>query len=203
MVTVSKKNKIISEVAPLVKANSEKRKFVVHRHLGSILHYDLRIQINGVLKSWAIPSGPSMNPGDRRLAVAVSDQPLSYSSYKSIDAEEDPQDGLIEIWDKGTCIPHVMYGSTCSDQDIVCQLNEGRIAFTLKGKKLKGVFVLLRIDERSRHWLLIKGNDKFAVDFIYNCEAFTSKNSKINEVIKQQNIDRELSRAYTKGRTYE
>src|SRR5436190_11555821 len=87
--------------ASIEKRNSEKRIFVVHRHLGSILHYDLRIEINGVLKNWAIPAGPSMNPGDRRLAILTDDLPLDYAKFKGIVPEGNYGAGIVEKWDGG------------------------------------------------------------------------------------------------------
>lgn len=161
-----------------------KRIFVVHRHLGNILHYDLRIEINGQLKSWAIPRGPSMNPGDRRLAVATDDQPLHYASFKGVIPQGAYGAGIVERWDKGTCIPHTFSDSRCSDDDLLCQLNQGRLKFTLKGKKLRGVFSLVRINDGSPHWLLIKGNDKFAVDHHYDCEQLIGGQSLINKYLK-------------------
>ena len=172
------------EILPLLKSLPDKRNFVVHRHLGSILHYDLRIEINGMLKSWAIPKGPSMNVGDRRLAVMTEDYPLSYSNFKGIVPEGNYGAGIIEIWDKGLCIPHATYSTRCSEKDLLCQLKEGRLKFTLKGKKLKGVFSLVRIDQSGKHWILIKGNDKYAVDHPYNCEEYINVNSPINRMLK-------------------
>jgi bifunctional non-homologous end joining protein LigD len=166
---------------------SPRRIFVVHRHLGSILHYDLRIEINGVLKSWAIPKGPSMNGGDRRLAILTDDLPLSYANFKGIVPEGSYGAGIVEGWDKGYCIPHAFHDSACNEHDLMCQLKEGRLKFTLKGKKLKGVFSLVRINGNPQHWLLIKGNDKFAVSHPYNCEHYITERSMINKFLKSQN----------------
>jgi bifunctional non-homologous end joining protein LigD len=171
---------------PLVRGIADKRIFVVHRHLGSILHYDLRIEINGVLKNWAIPKGPSMNVGDRRIAILTEDLPLSYASFKGVVPEGNYGAGIVEIWDKGCCITHAAHSSVCSDRDILCQLREGRLKFTLRGKKLKGVFSLVRINGDSKHWLLIKGNDKYAVNYPYNCEQYIGEKSLINKYLRSQ-----------------
>lgn len=158
-----------------------KRIFVVQRHLDAILHYDFRISLNGILKSWAMPTGPSMNPEDRRLAIAIEDKPMAYASSRKYHLN----DGVFEMWDKGLLIPHSIYSSGCSDEDIECQLREGRLRFTLKGKKLKGVFSMIRINgDQSRNWILLKGNDRFAVNFNYNTDQFIRPKSIINRVIQ-------------------
>jgi bifunctional non-homologous end joining protein LigD len=147
-----------------------RRKFVVQRHEASILHYDFRIEINGVLKSWAIPSGPSMNPHDRRLAIALDDQPLSYLNYSGRFKNE-----KIDVWDKGVFIPYSIGLVNVSDREVMRQLKEGRLRFSVKGQKLKGVFNLIHIDKSK--WVLIKGNDIFAVDHEYDSESFSALKS--------------------------
>jgi bifunctional non-homologous end joining protein LigD len=181
-------NSDISHSSLLLKRISEKRIFVVHRHLGSILHYDLRIEINGALKSWAIPSGPSMNPGDRRLAIMTDDLPLAYASFSGVVPEGSYGAGIVERWDRGFCVAHSVQTSRCSEYDLACQLREGRLKFTLKGRKLKGVFSLVRLNDRADRWLLIKGNDKFAVDHQYNCEAYIPDKSIINKFLKNRRV---------------
>jgi bifunctional non-homologous end joining protein LigD len=178
----------ISQSNPLLKGISEKRVFVVHRHLGTILHYDLRIEMNGVLKCWAIPSGPSMNPGDRRLAISTDDLPLAYARFNGVVPEGSYGAGIVERWDGGFCQAHSVQTSRCNEHDLLCQFKEGRLKFTLKGRKLKGVFSLVRLSEHSQHWLMIKGNDKFAVDHPYNCEAYTADRSLINKVLKSRRV---------------
>jgi bifunctional non-homologous end joining protein LigD len=159
-----------------------RRMFAVQRHLGSILHYDLRIEINGVLKSWALPSGPSMNAGDPRLAIPVGDKPVTFATLKRPAIGED---GIIEGWDKGVMIPHSTFSSGCDDSDLLAQLDEGRLRFTLRGRKLKGVFSLIRMnDSPSAYWVLLKGNDKYAVNFKYNAEQFISSRSLISKRLR-------------------
>lgn len=170
----------------IIRKLTAKRIFVVHRHLGSILHYDLRIEINGVLKNWAIPKGPSMNVGDRRLAILTEDLPLSYASFKGVVPEGEYGAGIVEGWDKGYLIPHSIRNSSCNDQDMLCQLNEGRLKFTLKGKKLRGVFSLVRMNTNSAHWLLVKGNDKYAVLDAYDAEHYTANKSMINKYMRSR-----------------
>jgi bifunctional non-homologous end joining protein LigD len=160
-----------------------KRIFVVQRHLASVLHYDLRIQVNSVLKSWALPSGPSMNADDRRLAIAIEDKMLDFATMKGVRNSKD--NGTIEFWDRGFFIPHSFYSSGDDDKELLQRINEGRLSFSLKGKKLKGVFSLIRLND-SKHWVLLKGNDKYAVDFPYRAEDLVDKNSVINAILKSE-----------------
>jgi bifunctional non-homologous end joining protein LigD len=135
-----------------------KDSFIVHRHKGTIIHYHIRLAFNGMTRSWLIPNGPSLNPHDRRLAIMTSDQPSIPSSEKQ------------EIWDKGT------YASVgfLSDNTLMDQIKSGNVKFVLNGKKLKGSFRLLQMKDRGKNlWLLIKGNDQYAVDYHYNAEDFT------------------------------
>jgi bifunctional non-homologous end joining protein LigD len=157
------------------KTSANKRIFVVQRHQSSILHFDLRIEVNGVLKSWAMPKGPSMNCNDKRLAIMVEDHPISYASFKGKIPEGNYGAGTVERWDKGSYIPHNLGAGKSADREILKQIREGRLKFTLRGSKLKGVFTLVRLNgPGSNAWILIKGNDKFAVDFNYNNEFYTS-----------------------------
>jgi bifunctional non-homologous end joining protein LigD len=124
--------------------------FVVHEHHASRLHFDLRLEMDGVLKSWAVPKGPSMNPGDRRLAVLVEDHPLEYGSFEGIIPEGHYGAGTVLIWDGGAFT--LKAGG----------VREGRLEFVLRGRKLKGAFVLLRMSGKLKEWLLIKKKDEHA-----------------------------------------
>jgi bifunctional non-homologous end joining protein LigD len=130
-------------------------KFVVHEHHATRLHYDFRLEIAGVLKSWAIPKGPSMNPSDKRLAVMVEDHPLEYGEFEGIIPQGHYGAGPVLIWDSGEFQPE---GDSESD------LKKGRLSFTLNGKKIKGSFSLILMKGRGsgKDWLLIKGQDSFA-----------------------------------------
>jgi bifunctional non-homologous end joining protein LigD len=137
--------------------------FVVHEHHASRLHYDFRLEIDGVLKSWAIPKGPSMSPGDKRLAVMVPDHPLAYASFEGIIPEGMYGAGEVVIWDKGRYRP------------IEGDLSDGKLVFELSGKKLKGRFALVRMKGRS-DWLLIKGRDSYALEDWQTRPILTSTN---------------------------
>jgi bifunctional non-homologous end joining protein LigD len=157
-----------------------KKIFVVQRHDTSILHYDLRIEVNGVLKSWAVPKGPSMNPRDRRLAICMEDHPLSYASFKGRIPDGNYGAGFVDIWDRG--LYEVPYTTRSQDPDrqILKQIKSGILKLTLKGKHLKGVFSLVRIPEgNGKLWLLLKGNDKYAVDYTYSSEEIGNYRSML------------------------
>ncbi len=130
-------------------------RFVVHEHHATRLHYDFRLEIAGVLKSWAIPKGPSMNPSDKRLAVMVEDHPLEYGEFEGIIPQNHYGAGAVLIWDSG---------EFQSEGDPEPGLKKGRLSFTLNGKKLKGGFSLILMKGRGsgKDWLLIKRRDSFA-----------------------------------------
>ncbi len=125
-------------------------KFVVHEHHARHLHFDFRLEMEGVLKSWAVPKGPSMNPVDKRLAVMVEDHPLGYGSFEGTIPEGHYGAGAVVIWDKGK------YDLTSGS------IVAGKIEFSLNGNKLKGAFVLTRMRGKDKEWLLIKKKDEYA-----------------------------------------
>ncbi|MDP3111040.1 MAG: DNA polymerase ligase N-terminal domain-containing protein [Thermodesulfovibrionales bacterium] len=124
--------------------------FVVHEHHARHLHFDFRLEMEGALKSWAVPKGPSMNPSDKRLAIMVEDHPLDYGSFEGTIPEGNYGAGTVVIWDKGTY--NLLSGS----------IGSGRIEILLEGEKLKGFFVLLRMKGKDKEWLLIKKKDEHA-----------------------------------------
>jgi len=130
-----------------------RKRFVVHEHHATHLHWDLRLEMGGVYKSWAVPKGPSLNPGDKRLAVAVSDHSISYGSFEGTLAEGGYGAGEVRIWDDGKY-------ETAIDPEI--QLAKGKIVFTFFGLKLRGEFALVKMNRQEKNWLLIKANDHFA-----------------------------------------
>jgi bifunctional non-homologous end joining protein LigD len=133
------------------------RRFVVQEHKASRLHYDFRLEMGGVLKSWAIPKGPSMNPADKRLAVMVADHPIDYIDFEGIIPEGRYGAGPVVVWDSGTYEP-------VEPDAPEAQLQGGRFAFILRGKKLRGGFALARLatGQTGKEWLLMKKRDEQA-----------------------------------------
>lgn len=127
-------------------------RFVVQKHHAAHLHYDFRLELNGVLKSWAIPKGPSMNPAEKRLAILVEDHSLEYGNFEGDIPEGEYGAGKVLIWDDGTYEPLV-------DMDI--GLKNGNLLFRLCGKILNGQFALVQIkkSKTGKEWLLIKKRD--------------------------------------------
>jgi bifunctional non-homologous end joining protein LigD len=129
--------------------------FVVQKHAARRLHYDFRLELDRVLKSWAVPKGPSLNPGDKRLAVHVEDHPLEYGTFEGTIPEGQYGAGTVKVWDRGVWIP---------EGDPRQGYAKGRLSFTLRGKRLRGGFSLVRMGggaakERADNWLLIKTRD--------------------------------------------
>ena len=152
-------------------------KFVVHEHHATRLHYDFRLEIGGVLKSWAIPKGPSMNPTEKRLAVMVEDHLLEYGDFEGIIPQGLYGAGSVLIWDSGEF-------ETEGDPEIA--LRQGKLRFTLNGKKLKGGFslVLMRGRGTGKEWLLIKGQDAFVQkDWVIKEELTPARKKKLVEKI--------------------
>jgi len=129
-----------------------RKRFVIHEHHASRLHFDLRLEIGGVLKSWAVPKGVSMNPADKRLAVAVPDHSLSYIGFEGTLAEGTYGAGRVAIWDKGEF----------EAENAAEQLKKGKLVFTFHGAKLKGEFTLVRFHNHEKNWLIIKAKDEYA-----------------------------------------
>jgi DNA ligase D-like protein (predicted ligase)/DNA ligase D-like protein (predicted polymerase)/DNA ligase D-like protein (predicted 3'-phosphoesterase) len=130
--------------------------FVIHEHHASILHFDLRLEIDGVLKSWSVPKGPTLDPKIKRLAVEVEDHPLAYANFNGTIAEGQYGAGRSLIWDKGQL--------EVNEPDPLRALADGRLSFTLTGKKLHGDFALVRMKGRQGkpQWLLMKKKDEHA-----------------------------------------
>lgn len=131
-----------------IRPQSKRLIFVVHKHAARHLHYDLRLEMGGVLKSWAVPKEPPMDPAHKRLAVHVEDHPYEYRTFEGRIPAGQYGAGTVKIWDRGTYRP--LSGS----------IRGGELVFELRGKKLKGGFALVQM--KGKNWLLIKKRDAFA-----------------------------------------
>ena len=138
-----------------------KLKFVIQRHAASRLHYDFRLEMDGVLKSWAVPKGPSLNPEDKRLAMMVEDHPFAYRTFEGSIPEGNYGAGEVEIWDEGTYEPLQKVKGKTDDLIMQHELHSGSLKLILHGKKMKGEFALVKIKnaESGDPWLLIKHRD--------------------------------------------
>ncbi|HEY6392596.1 MAG TPA: DNA polymerase ligase N-terminal domain-containing protein [Bryobacteraceae bacterium] len=133
--------------------------YVIQKHQASHLHYDFRLEWRGVLLSWAVPKGPSLDPSVKRLATQVEDHPVDYGGFEGIIPEGQYGGGTVMLWDRGNWTPEV--------RDVDAALREGNLKFTLAGKKLRGSWVLVRTKSgfggsKRPSWLLIKHRDRFA-----------------------------------------
>src|SRR5205085_8913719 len=134
--------------------------FVIQKHAARRLHYDFRLELDGVLKSWAVPKGPSLDPGEKCLAVHVEDHPLDYGAFEGVIPEGEYGGGTVLLWDRGTWMP--------ADPDPDAAYRKGSLKFTLNGEKLHGKWALVRMggkaaNERRENWLLIKERDDEAL----------------------------------------
>jgi DNA ligase D-like protein (predicted 3'-phosphoesterase) len=130
--------------------------FVVQKHAATSLHYDFRLEVDGVMRSWAVPKGPSLDPGQRRLAMAVEDHPLSWNAFEGVIGPGYGA-GTVIIWDEGS------YSDATPERSIAEGLAEGYARFVLLGHKLRGEWSLRRMsDQRKESWLLSKRRDEFA-----------------------------------------
>lgn len=137
----------------------EELRYVIQKHQASQLHYDFRLEWRGVLLSWAVPKGPSLDPSVKRLATPVEDHPLEYGGFEGVIPEGEYGGGTVMLWDRGTWTPEV--------PDVDAALEKGDLKFTLAGKKLRGSWVLVRTKlgygrSKKPQWLLIKHRDRYA-----------------------------------------
>jgi bifunctional non-homologous end joining protein LigD len=145
-----------------VKNDTGALRFVVQKHQATRLHYDFRLELSGVLVSWAVPKGPSMDPSEKRLAVHVEDHPVSYIDFKGTIPKGNYGAGKVEIWDKGKFVPVDASHRPITEKQALQSIRKGELKVALKGKKLKGEFVLVRLKDEAKNWLLIKHKDEFS-----------------------------------------
>jgi len=175
-----------SEPTGKIKKSVSNLSFVIQRHKASRLHYDFRLELDGVLKSWAVPKGPSLNPKDKRLAMMVEDHPYDYKDFAGEIPEGNYGAGIVEIWDEGTYSDIDNSPKDVAEKKLRAGLKAGDLKFQLFGKKLKGEFALVKLKSKEDNsWLLIKHRDNYAIDTEYNSEEQTKKNSPINKWLEE------------------
>src|SRR5690606_26900407 len=165
------------------KASGKKLVFVVQRHAATRLHYDLRLEMDGVLKSWAVPKGPSLNPDDKRLAMMVEDHPYSYRTFEGRIPDGNYGAGMVEIWDEGTYEPIEKKADKEDDLIMRNDLHKGSLKIIFHGKKLKGEFALVKI----------KNNDKFETKDDYDAEEHTAEDSEVTRYLEEKSRKKKKS----------
>ena len=165
-------------------------RFVIQRHRARRLHYDLRLEMEGVLKSWAVPKGPSLNPDDKRLALQTEDHPIKYLTFHGTIPKGNYGAGEMSIWDEGSYCP----AGGGDEKDLLRMLRKGDLKIEFFGRKIRGVFALVhtrRGDDKDNQWLLIKKKDEHSTDLDYDAENLSEhadeekiKQLKVTELIK-------------------
>ena len=167
-------------------SDSDEQIYVIQKHDARNLHYDLRLELEGVLKSWAVPKGPSMDPGVKRLAIPTEDHPILYANFEGVIPEGNYGAGIVIVWDSG------VYNNTKGkNSSIKDDLNEGHVTIFLKGTKLIGKFALIktRRSEKNPQWLFFKMKDEFAkpgTDIISEMPNSSQTGRSLIDVAKQE-----------------
>ncbi|TKC03953.1 DNA ligase D [Pedobacter frigoris] len=184
-----KKAKLEAKAGKKAKATAGKKlTFVVQRHHASHLHYDFRLEMQGVLKSWAVPKGPSLNPKDKRLAMMVEDHPYEYRTFEGEIPAGNYGGGTVHIFDKGT----YQALEKGSEKDLLKGLYAGNLKFKLNGKILKGEFALVKIKSAEDNaWLLIKHNDEYAVKGEFDSEDLVPSTIKKKGIAFKKNAGKQ------------
>jgi bifunctional non-homologous end joining protein LigD len=172
--------------------------FVIQKHAASRLHYDFRLEMQGVLKSWAVPKGPSLNPEDKRLAMMVEDHPYDYKDFEGIIPPGNYGAGTVIVWDEGTYEPYVPVEGDRKQQEkeLLKELHRGDLKFVLHGKKVKGAYALVHIKGREENaWLLIKKKDKYAKDI-----DITKKDKSVQSGMKLEQVAKESTNEWQSNR---
>lgn len=167
------------------KGKRGQRMFVIQKHDASRLHYDFRLEIDGVLKSWAIPKGPSTNPADKRLSVETEDHPISYADFEGVIPEDEYGGGTVMVWDTGT-YKNLKKHKEGGEMAMEKAYEQGTIEVELRGKKIKGGYALRRFkkEKDKQQWLLIKMKDDQA-DARRNPTSTENKSVKTGRTMKE------------------
>ncbi|MGV3698031.1 DNA ligase D [Flavobacterium sp.] len=185
-----------SEPKGVVAQSDNELVFVIQKHAASHLHYDFRLEMDGVLKSWAVPKGPSLDPDVKRLAMMVEDHPYDYKDFEGNIPEGNYGAGNVIVWDNGTYLPSGDYKGTAENQ-LKAGLHKGHLSFILKGKKLKGEFSLVKLKGRQENaWLLLKKEDKYATT-----EDILKKNRSVISKATLESLEKKQAKAKPKKTT--
>ena len=179
------------------KPKSGKLIFVIQKHAASRLHYDFRLEMEGVLKSWAVPKGPSTDPSVKRLAMMVEDHPFNYRDFEGSIPPGNYGAGTVIVWDEGTYEPiEKIDGKKAQDKHLLKQLKDGSIKIVLHGKKLKGEWALVKTHQAENSWLLIKHKDKYAAE-----KDITEKNKSVQSGKTLEQIEKAMASQNGTSRT--
>ena len=165
-------------------------RFVIQKHHASRLHYDFRLEMEGVLKSWAVPKGPSTDPATKRLAMMVEDHPYNYRDFEGTIPEGNYGAGTVIVWDEGTYEPlEPIKGKKNQDKHLLKQLKDGSIKIVMHGKKMKGEWALVKTHQSENSWLLIKHRDKYA-----STDDITTKEKSVVSGKTLEQIEKAMSK---------
>lgn len=171
--------------------------FVVQKHAASRLHYDFRLEMEGVLKSWAVPKGPSTDPKVKRLAMEVEDHPYDYRDFEGTIPEGNYGAGTVIVWDEGYYEPlEPIDGKKAQDKHLLKQLKAGSIKIIMHGKKLKGEWALVKTHQSENSWLLIKHRDKYASE-----NDITSKDKSVVSGKSLEQIEKAMAKNGTSAKS--
>jgi bifunctional non-homologous end joining protein LigD len=197
------------EPKPVLRPEGSQLIFVVHKHAARRLHYDLRLELQGVLKSWAVPKGPSLDPSLKRLAVMVEDHPLDYQDFEGVIPEGNYGAGSVIVWDRGFYHHPAARDRKENEKLLLEGLSKGNLKFVLAGEKLQGEFALVRTKMDARSWLLLKKIDSYAakVDVLKDNRSVvshktleevaaanpkrTSRQTEINQIRRREALESE------------
>lgn len=189
----NKKRKFNETPEPEGKISSARGKglrFVIQKHEATRLHYDFRLEVNGVLKSWAVPKGPSLHPEDKRLAMMVEDHPFDYRNFEGTIPEGNYGAGTVMLWDEGTYHIPTSKNRDISEKVVREEIKNGSVKITLHGSKLKGEFALVKLKKAEDNaWLLIKHNDEFANQKIKNDDRSVRSGRTMKQIAKEGSLD--------------
>lgn len=183
------------------RSKAKSLQFVVQKHDASHLHYDFRLEMEGVLKSWAVPKGPSLDPAQKRLAVMVEDHPYNYRRFEGTIPEGHYGAGTVEIWDHGTYMPAEAGKDKKEDErTLLRQLKKGKLTFILHGDKLRGEFSLVKMKQAEKNqWLLIKHQDQYATekDILRSPKTVKKKSAPRKSAVKKKAVKRKKRKSST------